>query len=598
MQRYPVRKFLGLIALYAVLIVGILVLQFKTESVFTKSSGSLRISMAQTQGTENEMKLKNQFQVTFPGLMMSVDESNPAVSYNSQAQDDVHNLVLESYKENYGGNDGAIQLNFTDGSYIVFQVSQSKINDRDSESLLIAAFPANGQDDVISLPYKIMSTHTIEEYASTRMILNSGNTLFALSAPYIGEDRLGFVASNNIATYSEYNPASKFEFVAVSGMPLTDSTLCNTNVKHFRDTLVTRFLHPSADESEYTESEVIAYVAEMASRGSFDDGINHVPDSFQRGSRRTYLSVPYFGKLAALDGTLDVEVERLSSMVQNAVAQKNMNVFTVDSVIDYILREKKKDTVSRLLSFPVELYGESAEKFHPTVAQASGLISVYTKLLQNDSEKASILAPVMEPCMEILASYCSIVDGRLVVSENDSEIDSRQAIVMGQALLALGTKIQRSDYADAGRVLLNQSLDSPERFNLQTLAELYPVLVPENRYYPHCQVLGYYGDKAVWAWTCSPSVSYRIDGEGIVSINMEFPLNSSEYIYLKGVPNFHSKIEIQQLQYRSDPTFESYNSSGYVYNFDTQSLYLKSRHKARVELVRIWCDPVKNFTQN
>ncbi|MBQ2530013.1 MAG: hypothetical protein II547_07150, partial [Treponema sp.] len=85
---------------------------------------------------------------------------------------------------------------------------------------------------------------------------------------------------------------------------------------------------------------------------------------------------------------------------------------------------------------------------------------------------------------------------------------------MGQALLALGTKIQRSDYADAGRVLLNQSLDSPERFNLQTLAELYPVLVPENRYYPHCQVLGYYGDKAVWAWTCSPSVSYRIDGEG------------------------------------------------------------------------------------
>ncbi|MBQ1832482.1 MAG: hypothetical protein II114_01770 [Treponema sp.] len=109
--------------------------------------------MAQTQGTENEMKLKNQFQVTFPGLMMSVDESNPAVSYNSQAQDDVHNLVLESYKENYGGNDGAIQLNFTDGSYIVFQVSQSKINDRDSESLLIAAFPANGQDDVISLPY-------------------------------------------------------------------------------------------------------------------------------------------------------------------------------------------------------------------------------------------------------------------------------------------------------------------------------------------------------------------------------------------------------------------------------------------------------------
>ena len=67
MRRYPVRKFLGLIALYAALIVGILVLQFKTESVFSKNSGSLRISMAQTQGTGEVMQLKNQFQASFPG---------------------------------------------------------------------------------------------------------------------------------------------------------------------------------------------------------------------------------------------------------------------------------------------------------------------------------------------------------------------------------------------------------------------------------------------------------------------------------------------------------------------------------------------------
>lgn len=596
MRKYPVRKFLGLIALYAALIVGILVLQFKTESVFTKSSGSLRISLAQTQGTGDKMQLKNQFQVSFPGLIISANADAPVVSYSSVYPEDTHNLVLESCEENFGGNAGAIQLKFTNGSYLVFQTSMTKIEDRDTETLSIVAYHSDG-DDTISLPYKIVSTHSIEDYAPSRMILNSANKLYALSAPYIGEDRLGFVVGNSIATYGEYSPASKFEFVAVTGMPLADSALCNTNIKHFKDTLVTRFTHPAADESEYTEAEVVAYVAEMAARGTFDEGINHVPDSFKRGSRRTYISVPYFGRLVALDDTLNMDVERLSSMVQNAVAQKNLDVFTLDSICDYIFREKKKDGVKRLLSLPEELYTASVENFRPTVAQIAGIVSVYTRLAQSDSQIAVLLAPVVEPCMDVLASYCSIVDGRLVVKENETEINMRESIVLGHALLGLGTRLQRNDYADAGRILLNQGLESVGGFNLQTLAELYPVIASENLYYPHCEVLGYYGNDAVWAWTCSPSVSYRIGAEGVVSINLDFPLNDSHYIYLKGVPNFYSRIEIQQLMYRSDTTFESYNSSGYVYDLTSKSLYLKSRHRSRNELIRIWCDPVSNFSE-
>lgn len=597
MRKYPVRKFLGLIALYAVLIVGILVLQFKTESVLNKTSGSLRISMAQTQGKGDEMQLKNQFQVSFPGLMISANDDSPAVIFYSDSPENTRNLVLDSYEEKFEGNDNAIQLKFTDGSYVVFQTSKLAINEVDTEALTITAFPSAG-GDTISFPYKIVSTHSIEEFSNSRVILNSGKTLHALSAPYISENRINFVTGNNIATYNVYNPASKFEFVAVSGMPLSDSNLCNSNIKQFRDTLVSHFEHPAADVSDLSETEVVAYVAEMASRGSFNDGINNVPDSFKRGSRRTYLSVPYFGRLAALDRTLNMEVDRVSSMIQTAVERKNLDVFTIASINDYIAREKKKDSVVKLLSFPSELYSASVENFHPTVAQATGLVSVYTNLMKSDSEKATLLAPVMEPCMEVLASYCSIVDGKLVVEENGAEVDKIQQILLGQALLTLGTKIQRSDYADAGRVLLNQGLENVGAFNLQTLADLYPILASENSYYPHCDVLGYYGNTAVWAWTCSPAVSYRINADGIVNVTMDFPVNCSEYIYLKGVPTFHSRIEIQQLMYRSDPTFESYNSSGYVYDADTRSLYLKSRHKTRSELVRLWCDPVSNFSGN
>lgn len=597
MRKYSVRKILGLLALYVVLIVGILVLQFKTESVLNKTAGGLRISMAQTQGDGDNMKLKNQFQASFNGLLISANNDNSAKSFNSAAPENVRDLVLESFTENYQGNSNAFQLSFTDGSSVVFQTSTTTVDENETEVLTVIASPSNG-NDVISLPYKFASTHSIEEFATGRVILNSGKTLFALSAPNIGDDRLNFVTGNNIATYGIYSPASKFEFVAVTGMPLTDSAIYNTNIKQFREALVTKFAHPSASESDYSEDDVVAYVAEMAVRGNFSEGINAVPDSFKRGSRRTYVSVPYFGKLASLDRTLDLEVENMNSMVKNAVDAKNMDVFTVKYIDDFILREKKKDIVKKLLSFPSELYTASVEGFNPTIEQITGMISVYANLLQNDMEMANLLAPVMEPCMEILASHCSIVDDRLVMADNEVEISKKQQIITGQALLSLGLKTQRADYADAGHLMLNQGFEALETFNLQTLSELYPLLVKENRYYPHCQVLGYYGTNPVWTWTCSPAVSYKIGNDGIVSINLDFPLNSSQYVYVKGVPTFHAKIEIQQLMYRSDPTFESYNSSGYVYNGDTKSLYLKSRHKSRVELIRLWCDPVTNFTTN
>ena len=56
---------------------------------------------------------------------------------------------------------------------------------------------------------------------------------------------------------------------------------------------------------------------------------------------------------------------------------------------------------------------------------------------------------------------------------------------------------------------------------------------------------------------------------------------------LSGIEQF-SSIEIYGLQYRTDPRFETYNSSGYVYNAQTKTLFLKFRHKSPVETVRLF----------
>ena len=71
-----------------------------------------------------------------------------------------------------------------------------------------------------------------------------------------------------------------------------------------------------------------------------------------------------------------------------------------------------------------------------------------------------------------------------------------------------------------------------------------------------------------------------------VTYTIDFPLEQTHYIILRGVPAFRG-IYIYGMSYRTDPRFETYNSSGYVYKFDTNALLLKSRHKSELETVRL-----------
>ncbi|MCR5763730.1 MAG: OmpA family protein, partial [Treponema sp.] len=111
----------------------------------------------------------------------------------------------------------------------------------------------------------------------------------------------------------------------------------------------------------------------------------------------------------------------------------------------------------------------------------------------------------------------------------------------------------------------------------------------------HAELLGFYGVNPVWAWTCSSGISYKTAPDGVVSITLDFPLENSQYIIITGVPTFHSQIEIQKLRFRTDPKFETYNSSGYAYDEAKKTLFLKSRHKSKTELIRLFCDPASNF---
>lgn len=588
MRKHPIRKFIGLTVLYAVVIVGIFVLQFKTESVLSIGVGSMQITLAQTQTENNELKLKNQLQVVFRGFTFTANENSPAIVSNSKENGKSQNLVLESYTH----DDLNTTFNFKDGTKITFTVT-----DETPQALIhIAATPSQGYDTV-SIPYTISSTYSIMETNSSRFILENKGEYFSLSSSAINSKNLVLTSTQDTETafayFSTYNPVKEFEFTAVAGLPMTSADTYASNIKQFRNAVVTRFSATAA--SNITEAQVAAYIAEMTANNRYNAALDNVPAAFKNSNKKSYLTAPYFGNLASNSTSLTMHFDRNDTMIKNAIAAKDLEIFTLDDLVAQIRIEKNNSLIASLLSFPSEM-----EEFAPTISQASGIIYVYANIKKSLPAFAKKIEPVISECIHTIALGCELSEENvLTLSENGIPVSKEQNLLTGYALLCLSKADGNRENADMAYMLMNQQLEDIASLEYKTIAKLYPILIPENRYYPHAELLGFYGETCTWAWTCSPSITYVPTNTGIVNINIDFQLNSTKnnahYIIFCNIPDFNMQIEIQNLMFRSAKDFEIYNSSGYVYNSETQTMLLKSRHKSRNELIRLFCKPATNF---
>lgn len=581
MRRHPVRKFVGLTVLYAAIILGIFVLQFKTESIISRNLGGMRLTLAQSETENNIMELRNQLQVSFKGIILSFDDKNPVLSLGKDGKE--KNLKLASWDEK---GELAADFFFNDGSVMTVSVSDRTPTAQFSVSAMLS-------DDTTALivPYKTASNYLVGDTSEKSTVLSLKDDYTIFSAPLLQDGKVWLQKQSPVASLLAYNPVQSFSFEKVLSLPGADRSSYDAAVRALRSSVQSRVAQKlsGSEADRVTESEMIAYVAEMAAGGRFEEAINSAPETFVRGNSRTYLSAPYFARLVDMNRTLTTQTERYSSMVDGAITSGNASIFTIEGIEDYLIRIKRTSRGRSLLQAIA-----SKQNFTPSLAQAASIIHVYEVLRRNDETYAALLEPVIPSCLDAIRNACSLNDGVLDLTENGFPVTTQLSVQAGQALFIYGSLFADEGALSAGCLLVSQALSMPQNVEVRILSELYPLLV-KNSYYPHMQILGYYGTAPVWAWTCAQNVTYEIGEEDIVSIHIDFPQGLTQYLMILGVPDFHAQIEIQQIPFRTDPRFETYNSSGYVYRSEEKALFLKSKHKSRNELVRLWCDPAVNF---
>lgn len=570
MSMHSFRKGLIIFLADLCIIIGIFVLQFRTDSTIIEKIGGLQVTLEKQENPENDIFLKNDMVITYNGLNFFSDDQN-SIKMLPAGKTKTQNLTLKNWEKREGKG---VTLYFSNDVALIFELADAEEN-----APLTVGINMPAEIETVYVPYSFAYNMKVQKDDGNRVVLNGKKNSWNFSTNQVEKGFIKFNGSEYTAHYALYTEEKKFSFDTITELALADETLYKETVSTFKNNLISSF-KTVISENNFTEASVVAYVAAMAEKGRYQQAVEEIPSSYKKSDSRTYVSAPYFNNLSKMNTTLDKDLAANETEFSKALSTNSVEIFTKQNIGAKLIVAQNKTNVTELLKQAASVDVEAC-----TLAQVNGILKTYVELKEYKSDLASILAPAIEKCIEKITAACDYDGSILTLKENDQFLSVIQAVDIGSTLLRYGNVTSQSVYQKAGRVIVNSYLSEGYSFDLRTLTTMYPMFAYNNWYYPHYEIIEQ-GDKLMWAWTCAKSITSDYDDENGLTLSIDFPEGEIHHVIFKGVPKF-SSIYIYNMAYRTDPRFETYNSSGYVYKDDGNTLLLKSRHKSQIEKVRM-----------
>jgi len=569
MSARTIKKALLFFVVDIVLIIGIFVLQFSNDSIITEKNGNLQITLSETKDNNNNTVLRNKLTLVFNGVTISCDDSKPAEIRRNGA-DQKESVVLENWSKT---GDLEYQFDFSGG--VRLAVSLSNTTEKGAVSL-VTVLPSDVAE--FTIPYSLASNTEVSDKSSSRILIGSKKSLWEFNASSLEDQKVSFTNAKHTASFSYFEQTVEFKFASLAGSNLVRNY--ETVVNSFRDSVISAYKNASP-EALMNETAVVAYVAEQGSRGNYAAALEDVPQSFRRGDNRTYLSTPFFNNLFDMNRTLESELKEKDSIIRKAVNNYSLNLFTIRNIANNMYLYPNSTAIKKI----TETAG-SAVIENTTLSEAAGILRTYVEMMGLSKAYASHMEGSLADCVNKIEKSCKMEGNNLIIEENGTFLSVVQAVEVGDALLLYGSYIGDQSLIYGGKAIIASYLGESGSFDIRTLSDLYPVVVRNNHFYPHFVKIYTSGDNVVWAWTVASDIGYERGEDRSVSFSVDFSEGDTHYVIIRGVNPFRS-IYIYDVAFRTDPRFESYNSSGYVYDNNTRALLLKSRHKSEKETVRL-----------
>ncbi|MDR2632225.1 MAG: hypothetical protein LBC51_01190 [Treponema sp.] len=603
MKKSVFPRLIGLFFLYMAIFVLLGTLQFAHKGTFTRQIGSLVVSgryrsseYGKLPQDANHYPLAGELVISFGGMRFSITDRNDGLSL---IKTDGTKEAMLPVAMTISGETLGIQL--SGGAELIFGLSDTG----ERTELLIHAVLGEAILG-LELPYKPLKTSRNYDRGDGQfeVVADTGIT-YGFSRILLDSERHVLVLHQE-APFISYRPVLEGQSFTPQDFILTDAQYAASykeRVSRWREQSFN--LWSRSISTGNSEDLVLAYGGEAISRGTYRQAIAAVPAAFLNGTRRTYESTVFLGQLdLGLRSLVSAERDtfnRLSRMIQEGSLEflKEPHVVEYLAVRGYL--SLLKDGLGLLNTL-------DPARVSPDLIPA--MFDGYTDWMvyRSITEKTGIQE---NPFMRFIDQMYFIISQGLTKSPQgvfvfyEGRADTAFNLHLGKAFMVYAENAGIMDWAAIGRSLilsvlslvnaggtapaglfiaeegiLSEDTSSPRLSS----ALLYRILTPGENY-PRAVSLSS-GNPAIWTWTAASSLSVS-QGNAMLDIAVSFPVEEIHYMLIRGIPR-PTRVQIYDMDYRTAPDFERYNSSGWSYSASEQTLLLKMRHRNPVEHIRIF----------
>jgi len=320
------------------------------------------------------------------------------------------------------------------------------------------------------------------------------------------------------------------------------------------------------------EDDIIAYLSQTLQRGTYAAASAKISSNFLNSPRNTYKSAAFVGNMINAYSTFDTAENEKMNNVTRLIRAKSLDILKEEHILDYLFTRSSLTLANEVIDIINNANNSALISEH-----CPGLLEVYFDMKRWRPGGSDPIEHLTEQMLVLISENMNRDTENDAVYASSSESNNFEySLRLGKALFFWADATNNTEWAAIGRSLVISAITSGNA------GRLYNILNPGD-YYPRATWLT---DAGHWAWTVSPNIRAADAGGGNINLSVAFPTGSSHHIIIRGVRPF-LRIQIHGMDWRSDPQFEIYDSSGWVYYPDNQVLVLKLRHRSSMEYVRL-----------
>lgn len=597
MKRHVVLRTIGLLGLYVAVFIGLVLIQYVRKTAFTLNLGSMVVSGNYLDANEIKKQAKDEpvqvdgpFSVFFGGMEFRIAEDDGLVLLRTKGSKSPLSARVFTII------DEGIRLELTDGCELIFKTFFAN----GVENLSVQALlPAEAQE--IRIPFHPLRSSHITSNEQNRYLVSVAGKNYSFNGSVIDYQNKYIRLKGNmaLASYGQipekqgFNPG---DLVLASALDAQTYSEAINRWFSQAETAWERSMAASPDEDT-----VLAYVSYAARKGNYRSATSTTPIAFLEGNQRTYRASAFFGRLdVALRGLVSADREylgRLSRMIN----EKAPDILAEPDLIRTLSTRGSKALVDELVHL--------VKTLDPAVlspASAVGCIENTVLWKTYGGTEENPFERLKDQALFVIAETLRSNSEGKVLAFPSGRGDLLFSLRLGNALIQYGNAAGLADWIGLGKTLILSVLDlsdtngslpslvdlSDDRSSFvpagegrSSAARIYPHL-SGNQYYPRIEPINLPGYSGLWAWTGAGPISASFNGS-VLDIAVNFFEGETHYMMIKGVKPF-KKIQLYNIDFRTDPRFERYDSSGWAYSESEQVLLVKMKHRSREEHIRIF----------